>query len=259
MTPHRTVFAMAALIAAGCASLQTTTPMSQPYFQIDPKDGKTFQAMTKKQEQAVARCVETNSCDHAYYTRALLGLYESRDVAEQYFRKVIAANPKSHLAASSKTWMQLLQERAAPREATWGEAVLTAPALADANLSLAQTADRLVRELLERELMIQQLRGAKDADLQTTESLSRELSERDRALDALTGRKGDPASGQEATTLVQLKKQLADRDKKIAELSSKLEALKRIDQEMREKVRPIRPPAPIAPPGPPAPDTPPPQ
>jgi predicted RNase H-like nuclease (RuvC/YqgF family) len=40
-----------------------------------------------------------------------------------------------------------------------------------------------------------------------------------------------------------LQKQLAERDKKIEELSTQLEALKRIDQEMREKVRPIRPPS----------------
>jgi hypothetical protein len=41
---------------------------------------------------------------------------------------------------------------------------------------------------------------------------------------------------------------LTDRDKKIEELTSQLEALKRIDQEMRDKVRPIRPPSTVVPP-----------
>jgi predicted RNase H-like nuclease (RuvC/YqgF family) len=44
-----------------------------------------------------------------------------------------------------------------------------------------------------------------------------------------------------------LQKQLAERDRKIEELSTQLEALKRIDQEMREKVRPIRPPSTVVP------------
>jgi predicted RNase H-like nuclease (RuvC/YqgF family) len=48
--------------------------------------------------------------------------------------------------------------------------------------------------------------------------------------------------------VLSLQKQLTDRDKKIEELTSQLEALKRIDQEMRDKVRPIRPPSTVAPP-----------
>ena len=50
------------------------------------------------------------------------------------------------------------------------------------------------------------------------------------------------------TNVQALQKQLSERDKKIDELSSQLEALKRIDQEMREKVRPIRPPSTVVPP-----------
>jgi predicted RNase H-like nuclease (RuvC/YqgF family) len=45
-----------------------------------------------------------------------------------------------------------------------------------------------------------------------------------------------------------LQKQLLDRERKIEELMSQLEALKRIDQEMRDKVRPIYPPSMIVPP-----------
>ena len=235
------------LVLGGCAAWTTPTPLNQPYFSADSKDIKTFQTLAKKQEQFAIKCNESNSCDHVYFTRALLGLYESRDIAEQYFRKVIAISPKGNLAASSKGWIQLLQERTAPREQSWAGAVLTAPAIADANLSLATATDRLVRELLDRELMIQQLRGVREGDSQAAETLSRELSEREHTIDALTSKKDDSKLGQEQTAISQLKKQLMDKDKKIAELSSKLEALKRIDQEMREKVRPIRPPSAITP------------
>jgi hypothetical protein len=43
-------------------------------------------------------------------------------------------------------------------------------------------------------------------------------------------------------------KQLMDRDRKIEELTNQLEALKRIDQETRDKVRPIRPSMTVVPP-----------
>jgi hypothetical protein len=254
MTLRTGFLAFVALTTCGCASWATTTPASQPYFTVDPKDSKAFQALTARQEHLAARCMESNSCDHVYFTRALLGLYESRDVAEQYFRKVIAVSPKSHLAVSSKSWMQLLKKPSGSNEPSWGESVLTAPALAETNTALTQTADRLVRELLDRELIMHQLRSAKDGDVLTTESFFRDLSERDRSPDALSSRKDDPKLGQETATVTQLRKQIADRDKKITELSAKLEALKRIDQEMREKVRPIRPPSAILP----APEAPPP-
>ena len=54
----------------------------------------------------------------------------------------------------------------------------------------------------------------------------------------------------EPAALQNLQRQISDRDKKIEELSSQLEALKRIDQEMREKTRPIKPPSNILPPQP---------
>jgi predicted RNase H-like nuclease (RuvC/YqgF family) len=78
------------------------------------------------------------------------------------------------------------------------------------------------------------------------EYLQREVADRDRKIDLLL--KKDSGKGGSDPALVQsLQKQLHDRDKKIEELSTQLEALKRIDQEMREKVRPIRPPSTVAP------------
>jgi len=233
-----------ALLVGGCATWTAPVPLHQPYFTAEPAEAKTFQALAKKQEGLAAKCSETNSCDHVYFTRALLGLYESREVAEKYFGKVLAVAPKSHLAVTSKAWIQLLQDTPAPGNRSWTQAVLTATALADANASLTHTTDRLVRDLLERQVVIQQLRTTKDGESQAVESLQRELADRERKIEALTSRK--EAGGKVAAdpgAVVMLQKQLADREKKIEELSTQLEALKRIDQEMREKVRPIRPPS----------------
>lgn len=227
----------------GCAAWTTPTPLNRPYFMLESGESKTFQSLAKKQESLALKCSETNSCDHVYFTRALLGLYESREVAEKYFGKVLAVAPKSQLAASSKAWIQLLQERAAPEAISWPEAVLVAPALADTNTSLAQTADRLVRDLLDREVIIQQLRSMKVGDFQTVEALQRELADRDHKIESLLSKKDQGRIAADPTTVQSLQKQLVERDRKIEELSTQLEALKRIDQEMREKVRPIRPPS----------------
>lgn len=248
MKPSSVPVTILSVILSGCAAWTSPPPPNQPFFSLEPGEVKTFQALARKQESLTAKCSETNSCDHVYFTRALLGLYESREVAEKYFGKVLAIAPKSQLAASSKAWIQLLQERAAPGEKSWPQAVLVAPAIAETNTALAQTADRLVRDLLDRETVIQQFRSLKESDAQAIETLQKELAERDRRIEALQSRKDGGKSPAEQPTVQHLQKLLVERDKKIEELSTQLEALKRIDQEMREKVRPIRPPSTATPP-----------
>lgn len=214
---------------------------------MDAGEAKSLPALTKKQELLIQKCAERNFCDHVYFTRALLALYESRDTATKYFEKVIAVSPKSQLASSSKLWVELLERHAAPVERSWLQSVLAAPAISESQAVLAQASNRLVRDLLDRELTIQQLRTMKEADAQSLDNLQRELAEFERRMDLSSGKK-DSAKGLTDTGIVlSLQKQLADRDRKIEELTSQLEALKRIDQEMRDKVRPIHPPSTIVP------------
>jgi hypothetical protein len=236
------------LFLAGCAAWSSAPQFSQPYFVVDAGEVKSLHALAKKQEALVPKCAEHNSCDHVYFTRALLGLYESRDNASKYFEKVLAVAPKSQLASSSQLWLQLLEYHAAPVEQSWFQSVMAAPAISESQVILAQASDRLVRDLLDRELTIQQLRAMKDADSQSLENLQRDLAERERKMDTVNGKK-DTARGSTDTGIVlSLQKQVTDRDRKIEELTSQLEALKRIDQEMRDKARPIRPPSTVAPP-----------
>jgi bacterioferritin (cytochrome b1) len=215
---------------------------------VDAGEAKSLLALAKKQEALVPKCAERNSCDQVYFTRALLGLYESRDSASKYFEKVIAVAPKSQLASSSKLWIQLLELHATPVEQSWFQSVLAAPAISESQVILAQASDRLVRDLLDRELTIQQLRAMKDADSQSLESLQQDLAERERKMESLSGKKDTSRGSTDTGIVLSLQKQLTDRDRKIEELTSQLEALKRIDQEMRDKVRPIRPPSTVTPP-----------
>jgi len=232
-------------LLAGCAAWSPAPQFSQPYFVVDAGEAKSFSALAKKQEALAQKCAERNSCDHVYFTRALLGLYESRDSASKYFEKVIAVAPKSQLASSSKLWIELLERHAAPVEQSWFQSVMAAPAITESQAILAQASSRLVRDLLDRELTIQQLRAMKEADSQSLDSLQRELAEYERKMD---GKKDSTRGSTETGIVLSLQKQLTDRDRKIEELMSQLEALKRIDQEMRDKVRPIRPPSMVAPP-----------
>ena len=231
------------LFLAGCAAWSPAPQFSQPYFVVDAGEAKALHALAKKQELLATKCAEHNSCDHVYFTRALLGLYESRDTALKYFGKVIAVAPKSQLASSSKLWVELLEHHAAPVEQSWFQSVIAAPAVSDSQAILAQASDRLVRDLLDRELTIQQLRAMKEADAQSLENLQRDLAERERKIDSVNGKKDTARGSADSGIVLSLQKQLTDRDKKIEELTSQLEALKRIDQEMRDKVRPIHPPS----------------
>jgi hypothetical protein len=245
-----------ALMTGGCASWSSSPPPSQPYFVVEPSDARAFHLLGKKQDAIAAKCHEHNSCDHAYFTRALIGLYESRDIASKNFEKVIAVAPKSQLATSSRLWLQQIQQDSPPPDRSWFTSVMTAPAVSESQVTMGQTSDRLVRDLLDREMMIQQLRTSKDADAQTLDQLQRELAaERDRK-EGAAGKKDAPKANAEGASVQALQKQLSERDKKIDELSSQLEALKRIDQEMREKVRPIRPPSTVVPPATPEPANP---
>lgn len=162
---------LSCLFFAGCAAWSAAPQFSQPYFTVDTGVAKSLQALAKKQEALAQKCAERNSCDHVYFARALLGLYESRDSASKYFEKVIAVSPKSQLASSSKLWLQLLEHHAAPVEQSWFQAVIAAPAISESQAILAQASDRLVRDLLDRELTIQQLRAMKEADADSLDSL----------------------------------------------------------------------------------------
>jgi hypothetical protein len=232
----------------GCSTVPA--PANGPYFTADAADGKMLQGLVKRQEALIPKCGAKGTCDHVYFTRALAALYENREAALRYFEKVIAVAPKSQLAASSKLWIQVLQNGAMPSHRSWLQAVADGPAVSKTNVVLTQATERTVRDLLDRELVIQQLRSMQEADSQSVETLHRELQEQERKVEALSSKREATKLSGDAGALQSLQRQLNERDRKIEELTSQLEALKRIDQEMREKIRPIRPPSNIAPPSP---------
>ncbi len=182
-----------------CAYLKGLLSPPPPYFFApDPRDVKLYQILAREAEDQLAACAESNSCDRAHFMRALVALYEDRGVAAGHFQEVVAAAPKGRLASTSLFWVSLLREAHSDIDRTG---------------PLAQATERLVRDLLDRELIIQQL--TRDLEVSGFRALQRELKAR---------------------------------EKKVEELTSQLEALKKIDREIREKTLPTKPPDKVVPP-----------
>ena len=125
-----------------------------------------------------------------------------------YYHKGLLAVYESRVAAAKffqKVILTAPKSRLAASSAIWLQILQDARVAAERDGPFALGADQLVRELVERELAIYQA-----------------------------------AKVQEQTTgaLQELQEAVAQREKKLKQLSGQLEALKQIDQELKEKARP---------------------
>ena len=107
---------------------------------------------------------------------------------------------------------------------------------------LAWSTEQLVRDLLEREIVIHKLRKMRRRDIKVVKALKRKLSKRGKQLKRVIAERDTLKSQNpkgETGSVAKLRRKLATREKKVEELSkgmqqkAQLEALKRIDQEMR--------------------------
>ncbi len=195
----------------------------------EPEDVPYFQAIAEDQEKQLGLCKDDDTCRSAHFLRALSALYENRELAALHFRKVVVSRPNSQLAGESRFWLWFLD-------------VLNTPN--NAGLTSHELIKRLAREVVEKELSIHELSGKLENSL--VDSLKNELAAQDGAVKKL-----NQAVATLTKQLEQTKKELAIQqdvqqalkasEKKVAELTKQLEALRRIDQEIREKVPPTRP------------------
>lgn len=190
---------MAALPACTAAPALVREPVMRAAFFVPmASEAPVMQALAREQDRRVQACAEKRACDRAHYLRALAALYGDRTVAVKYFRAAVAAAPTGPHAEPSRQWIRLLQEE-------HDGAPYPAP--------LMQAAERLVRDVLEREVA-------------APPSVERAAA------------KADP----DDTAHVQgLKRELKLREKRIDELTKQIDALMRVDQEVKERVKPSRP------------------
>ena len=181
--------ALTFLIVAPSACARLPVQSNAAFLTQDPQETKASLLPARHADDLIASCAETHSCDRAHFIKALVALYEDRMVAARHFREVVLDAPGSDRALSSQFWLRLLREdrHDASPDSQFGRA-----------------ADRLARDLLDRELLVMQL----TKEMENSRALQREIK---------------------------------IRDKKVEELTSQLEALKKIDREIREKTLPKKP------------------
>jgi hypothetical protein len=144
-------------------------------------------------------CFESATCEQVHYARGLVSLFENQEAASAFFRRVIDDNPASDLSASSRLWIQLIEDQnfAHGRQHT-----------------LVQLMAQFVRDWMAGEL--------------AGHSKQKQAGE----LPAQQATAGDSSQVVKA-----LQKQVRERDRRIAVLQSQMEDLKLIDQDLEKRKR----------------------
>jgi len=176
----------------GCTTVNGTPPPgSAPLFQADAPDTLILQALQREQEMLLSTCTQDQSCDQVHFTRAMIALFQNGEAATASFQQAIAVAPKGLFADSSGHWIRFLSNR------TYH------PTSADEPNGALVVMKGLVRSWLEH-----QRAASVSVPLRAVET----AKNTERAVPSLQRR-------------------IRDRDKRIAELTDQLSALKQIDME----------------------------
>jgi hypothetical protein len=191
----------------GCSvAAPVPTSLSSPLFTATGEDSKRVAALAHQLDNRALDCREGPTCEAVHFARGLVSLFESQEAARASFRRVIEDDPSSALAASSMGWLQLIRT--------------------EASKSAAEEQQKPSMDLLAQFVR---------------EWMAREVAESSKqARTTMTAQKVKV----EPVEMVQaLQKQVRERDRHIATLESKLEALKFIDQDHENRKRTIKVPA----------------
>ena len=237
---HGSVVSIVLWTMASCASpFWQPLPADEPPQKVDPsvsslldpnpEDIPFFEAIGEEQEKQLQRCHQDEECSSTLFLRGVAALYVNQELAAQHFRRVVAANPNSQLASESRFWLWVLE-------------ILKSPD--NPSPTSGELAKRLAREMVDRELMVHEL--VSKLDNSSVEALQDDLNHRDQKIEELNllivglTKQVDQLK-KEVAVRQGLQQELKDREKKVQELMSQLEALRRIDQELKEKTLPTRP------------------
>lgn len=176
----------------GCAMVNgAPPPSSEPLFHAEGTDTVILQVVHREQEARLGTCAQDQSCDQVHFTRAMVALFQNGKTAAACFQQAIAVAPKGPFADSSARWIRFLTDRTVH------------PASADKPSGALGVMKGLVRTWLG-----QQRAANASLTLRTGETLKN--------------------PGQAVHTLRQ---RIRSRDKRIAELTDQLSALKQIDSD----------------------------
>jgi len=192
----------------GCSAVTpSVSTLSAPVFLPTSEDAPRLAMLTHELDRKALQCVEAATCEHVYFSRAMVSLFENREAARASFHHVIEHNPASPLASSSQLWLRLIANQ---------EAAVTAHS--EGVNPMTDLVAQLVREWMERQV----------SEGQNTQTSAASIIQAQPV--------GQPR------VLQGLQKQVRERDHQIAVLRAQLEALKSIDQDHADKQRKIKPP-----------------
>lgn len=221
-------FVLGVGVLSGCASTLPSAPID-PLLLADPADVQLIVALAQEQDTRVESCQARMSCSQDHYLRGLIALFQSRERAVAAFQQVESVAPTSRVATLSTSWIALLQASEP------GLNVLDVQ-----NSGVPKITEDFVWAVLEREFN------------EANDSVRNLFSDRAKRVGELAERR--PAASQDQMTVQALQRRLherertlAKRDQQIEVLSNQLDALKRIDQDIRDRRRPLRPSVIVAP------------
>ena len=180
----------------GCATINGTPPppplpSSAPLFQADATDTVILQALQREQEMLLRTCTQDQSCDKVHFTRAMIALFQNGEAAGAAFQQAIAVAPKGSFADPSARWIRFLTNQT------------FSPTSADEPNGALAVMKGLVHTWLRQQ----------------------------HAASASVALRAEGTAKNQNRAVHTLQRRIRDRDKRIAELTDQLSALKRIDLE----------------------------
>ncbi len=192
------------LTVGGCTTIPPNAPSSSnPLFGLTDHDRAQLASLAHELDSASMSCREP-VCEEIIYTRGLVALFENRERARTLFKQLTGKLPLSSIGQSSVLWLHLLDGN---NDGGRNEQ----PSM--------QVLSQLVRESIQRNV---------------NEIRAREVPVLPAASDV---------KPREGGALRTVQRQLKDRDRRIAELTAQLEALKTIDRETEHRTKPLRVPS----------------
>ncbi|MCW5797454.1 MAG: hypothetical protein KIT40_03055 [Nitrospira sp.] len=97
----------------GCTTMKSGTSTILPssaFFPVDASELKPLQAIAHAQDARMKNCHKGPACEDAYYTRALVALFENRADAITVFQELRTAMPNSRYEVATVGWLNLLQD-----------------------------------------------------------------------------------------------------------------------------------------------------
>ena len=189
-------------LMAGCSTVMSPpsgqSPVMSPpvaersalFTPVGEFEQDMLKTVSEKQETLLDSCEQTESCDEVHFTRGLLGLFADREIAAASFRRTLEISPNGPFAISSTRWLELLSTSSSVT--SWAPGPETA---------MQKATEGLVRSWLRHKY------------------LACKVETNDKAM--------SPSKSQ--PSVVALKRRINERERRIAELTEQLEALRTIE------------------------------